>query len=148
MKLLTPITILVLAAVALPAQETPTLKSIRKIYVDKMANDFDQYLRAEIIRQFKGKWSVVLKIEDADAIITGVEEQDKSTGAMITGRYLGLHDTANSSISLVDKTGTSILWADQAGDRNLFFGALHSGGQRKVADRLVEKLKKAVQASK
>jgi hypothetical protein len=120
------------------------LKGINKIFVDKMDNDLDQYIRAEITKQFKGKVLVVLKQEDADAIMAGVSESQNGTRAMITGRYLGLHDTASGSISLLDKEGKVILWSAEAGDRNLFFGALSRSGPRKVADRLVSDLKKAM----
>ncbi len=109
-----------------------------------MPNDLDQYLRAEIAKQMKGKLIVVLKKEDADGIITGVNEEQKGTAAKITGRYLGLHDTVNGTISLLDKTESAILWSDEAGDRNLFFGIAHRGGERKLADRLIGKLKKAI----
>src|SRR5207244_7591094 len=125
-------------------EPAPSLKSIRKIYIDKMPNDLDQYLRAEVAKQFKGKVVVVLKKEDADGIITGVNEEQKGTAAKITGRYLGLHDTVNGTISLLDKSESNILWSDEAGDRNLFFGIAHRGGERKVADRLVGTLKKAM----
>lgn len=54
----------------------------------------------------------------------------------------------NGTISLLDKTESNILWADEAGDRNLFFGVLHRGGERKLADRLIGKLKKAMEAAK
>jgi len=120
------------------------LKGIKKIFVDKMDNDLDQYIRAEITKQLKGKVLVVLMQEDADAIMAGVNESQNGTRAMITGRYLGLHDTASGSISLMDKEGKLILWSAEAGDRNLFFGALSRGGPRKVADRLVSDLKKAM----
>jgi len=120
------------------------LKGITRIFVDKMDNDLDQYIRAEITKQFKGKVLVVLKQEDADAIMAGVSESQNGTRAMITGRYLGLHDTASGSISLLDKEGKVILWSAEAGDRNLFFGALSRSGPRKVADRLVSDLKKAI----
>ena len=36
------------------------LKGITRIFVDKMDNDLDQYLRAEFSKQFKGKVVVVL----------------------------------------------------------------------------------------
>lgn len=88
----------------------------------------------------------MLKKEDADGIITGVNEEQKGTAAKVTGRYLGLHDTVNGTISLLDKTESTILWSDEAGDRNLFFGIAHRGGERKVADRLIGKLKKAMEA--
>jgi hypothetical protein len=100
----------------LSAQPAESLREIRKVYIEKMPNDLDQYLRAEIAKQFKGKVTVVLKKEDADGIITGVNEEQKGTAAKVTGRYLGLHDTVNGTISLLDKTESTILWSDEAGD--------------------------------
>lgn len=141
---------LLLLATCLTAfgQNAAALKSVHKVFIDKMPNDLDQYLRAEIAKQFKGSLVVVLKKEDADGIITGVNEEQKGTAAKITGRYLGLHDTVNGTISLLDKTESEILWSDEAGDRNLFFGIAHRGGERKVADRLIGKLKKAMDSAR
>ena len=109
-----------------------------------MDNNLDQYLRAEFTKQFKGSVVVVLDAKDADAILAGVSEEQKGTGAKITGRYLGLHDVATGSVSMLDKSGKTVLWSSEAGDRNLWVGAMARGGQRKVADRLVSKLKKAM----
>ncbi len=124
--------------------QTTDIRSIRKIYIEKMPNDLDQYLRAEFTKQLAGKVAVVLNAEDADAILTGISNEEKGTGAKVTGRYLGLHDVASGTISLLDKEGKILLWSDEAGDRSLFFGSMKRGGQRKVADRLVSKLKKAM----
>jgi hypothetical protein len=137
-----------LLTTAVLGQETTSLSSIHKIYIEKMPNDLDQYLRAEVVKQFKGRLSVVLKKEEADGIVTGVNEAQKGTAAKITGRYLGLHDTVNGTISLLDKTESTILWSDEAGDRNLFFGIAHRGGERKLADRLIGKLKKAMESGR
>lgn len=120
------------------------LRSIRKIYIDKLPNDLDQYLRAEFFKQMKGKVSVVLEEKDADGILTGISEEKQGTGAQITGRYLGLHDNATGSLSMLDKDRKQILWSDEAGDRSLIFSVAHRGGERKVAERLVGKLKKAM----
>jgi len=141
--------ILALAAVLAPpaaAQEggATSLRSIRRIYVDKMDNDLDQYIRAEIQKKFHGEIVVVLKPEAADAILAGVSEHQSGTRAAVTGRWMGLHDTATGSISLLDKTGTSVLWSSEAGDRSLFFGSMKRGGPRKVADRLISDLRKAM----
>ena len=38
-----------------------------------------------------------------------------STGAAITGRYLGLHDNATGTVSLIDKDEKTLLWSDEAG---------------------------------
>jgi len=131
-------------ATVLAQAQTIDLKSVRKVYIEKMPNDLDQYLRAEFVKQFKGTVKVVLDKEDCDAIMTGVSEEEKGTGAKITGRYLGLHDIATGSVSMVDKTGKVLLWSDEAGDRSLMFSAMRRGGERKVAERLVGKLKKAL----
>lgn len=136
--------VLMFAAFSGFSQETTSLASIRKIYIEKMPNDLDQYLRAEISKQFKGRVTVVLDKKDADGILTGIDEERKGTGAQITGRYLGLHDNATGTISMVDKAEKNILWTNEAGDRSLLFGMMKRGGQRKVADRLISKLKKAM----
>jgi len=142
--------ILALAGVLTPpalAQDSaaPSLRSIRRIYVDKMDNDLDQYIRAEIQKKFGGDLTVVLKPEAADAILAGVSENQNGTRAVITGRYFGLHDTATGSVSLLDKSGTTVLWSSEAGDRSILFGSMKRGGPRKVADRLVSNLKKAME---
>lgn len=137
------IAICALSVIALFGQ-TPTLNSVQKVFIEKMDNNLDQYLRAEFTKQFKGKVVVVLDVKEADAILAGVGEEQKGTGAKITGRYLGLHDVATGTVSLLDKEGKIVLWSGEAGDRNLWVGAMARGGQRKVADRLVSKLKKAM----
>jgi hypothetical protein len=124
--------------------ETPTLNSVRKVFIEKMDNNLDQYLRAEFTKQFNGKVVVVLDAKEADAILAGVGEEQKGTGAKITGRYLGLHDVATGTVSLLDKQGKIVLWSGEAGDRNMWVGPMARGGQRKVADRLISKLKKAM----
>jgi ribosomal protein L31E len=137
----------VLAPFAAEAQEAGApvrLRSIKKIFVDKMDNDLDQYIRAEIQKQFKGEIAVVLKPELSDAIMAGVSEHQTSTKAVVTGRYLGLHDTATGSISLLDKSGERVLWSTQAGDRSIWFGSMKAGGPRKVAERLINNFKKAI----
>ena len=133
-----------LAVCAFGQAAEPSLKAVRKVFIEKMDNDLDQYLRAEILKQFKGSLVVVLDAKDADGILAGVNQEQKGTGAKITGRYLGLHDVATGTISLLDKEGKTILWSDEAGDRSLIFGVMKRGGQRKVADRLIGKLKKAM----
>lgn len=64
------------------------LKDVRKIFVEKMPSDLDQYINAEITKKFKGRVLVVLVPEQADAILTGTGEHKSGTGAAITGRFL------------------------------------------------------------
>ncbi len=117
-----------MCAALLLCETTPSLKAIHKLYIDKMAYDLDQYLRAEIMKQCKGRLTIVLDAKDADGILTGVTEEEKGTGAKVTGRYLGLHDVATGTVSLLDKDGKVLLWSDEAGDRSLFWGPLKRGG--------------------
>jgi hypothetical protein len=131
-------------AVLAIGQNSQSLKGIQKIFVDKMPNDLDQYIRAEITKQFKGKLVVVVKPEDADAIMAGTGDHKSGTGAAITGRWMGLHDTATGSVSVLDKEGKTVLWSSEAGDRSIWWGVMKRGGPRKVADRLVHNLKAAM----
>lgn len=121
-----------------------SLAEVRRIFIEQMPEDLDDYLRAEIHKQLKGRLEVVLQESQADAIMTGVGEEKTGTGAVITGRYLGLHDNATGAVSIVDRNRVKILWSDEAGDRSLLLGAFKRGGARKVAGRLIGKLKKVL----
>jgi hypothetical protein len=125
-----------------------SLKNVRRIFIEPMPGDLDQYISAEITKELKGRVVVVLDKANADAIMRGVGENKNGVGAAITGRYLGLHDNSTASITLIDPNETVVMWASEAGDRSLMWGALARGGQRKVADRLVNNLKKALSAAK
>ena len=128
----------------IPEHDPIILKDIKKVYLEEMPNDLHTYIQAEMVKKFKGKIVPVLKVEDADAIMTGVGEHQKGVGAAVTGRYLGLHDTATGAINILCQYGDHLIWADEAGDRSLFFGVFMRGGPRKVASRLMKHLDKAV----
>jgi hypothetical protein len=144
-----PFALVLLAATACaqtPAAAPPAiaLKSINKIFIEKMDGNLDQYLRAEFIKQGKGRVIVVLDKADAEAVLTGTTEQKTGVGHAVTGRYLGLEDNTTAAISLVDPAGKQLLWATEAGDRSLLFSIARRGGERKVADRIVNQLLKAI----
>jgi len=125
-----------------------SLRNVRRVFIEPMPGDLDQYISAEITKELKGRVVIVLDKANADAIMRGVGENKSGVGSAITGRYLGLHDNSTASITLVDPNETVILWASEAGDRSLMWGVLARGGQRKVADRLVNNLKKALNEAK
>ena len=110
-----------------------SLKNVRRIFIEPMPGDLDQYISAEITKELKGRVVVVLDRANADAIMRGVGENKNGVGA---------------SITLVDSNETVVLWASEAGDRSSMWGVLARGGQRKVADRLVNNLKKALNEAK
>jgi hypothetical protein len=125
------------------AQNPPSLRAVHKVFVDPMAHDLDKYIREEIIKQMKERVAIVVNKDDADAILTGIDEEETGAGAK-TSRYLGLHDVAKGTLSLLDKEGKILLWSDDAGDKSTIFTALRKGGQRKVAKRLMGKFRKAM----
>ena len=131
-------------AVKMVKPNITSLPEVKKLYLEKMPNDLDEFIRAELTKQLNGVITVVLVKEEADAILNGTGENRTGTGAQITGRYLGLHDTATGAVSLTDRTGTRVLWSSEAGDRSLLFGSMRRAGPRKVAERLVKNLKKAL----
>ena len=135
--------------VATPSAAPTRLRSVaevHKLYIDKMKNNLDQYLRAELSKQLPDRFVLVLNKDEAEGLLLGVGEQQTDAKTVITGKYLGLNDTATGAVSLIDKAGT-VLWASEAGDRTLLFGPLKRGGAREVAKRLVQDLKKALQAA-
>ena len=83
-------TILVALAVGLMTiAQAADIHSVRKVFIEKMDNNLDEYLRAEFTKQFKGQVSVVLSAADADAILAGVSEEQKGTGAKLRAGTLG-----------------------------------------------------------
>lgn len=116
--------------------ETVALKTIKRIYVEKMANDFDHYIRAEITKKLTGRVLLVLQPEAADAVMAGISDHKSSTRAAASG-----------SVSLFDKGG-SVLWSSDEEDRNLWRGAMKRDGPRKVAERLVNNLKDALESNR
>ena len=110
-------------------------------HIEKIGKGLDESLRAEFQKQLPNRFVLVTNKNEADAVVIGSGQQKSDAGSVITGKYLGLHGTANGAISIVDKSGT-VLWAAEAGDRTLIFGGLKRGGTHEVASRLVQELKK------
>lgn len=107
----------------------PAIKSIRdvkKLYIEKMSNDLDEFIKSEISRQMPGRLLIVLRPEDADAVMKGGS----------TNRH--------GNVTITDLRGTAELWAGEAGDKGIYLTKIH-GGEKKVAERLVSGLKKALQ---
>jgi hypothetical protein len=125
-----------------------SLAQVRRIFIEPMENDLHQYISAEIVKELQGRIALVLTKDSADAIMRGVSENRTGVGAAITGRYFGLHDNASGTVTLVDRGETMVLWVSEAGDRSPMWGIMARGGHRKVADRLVNNLKKALNTAK
>ncbi len=122
---------LLLASVAFAADSPIRLSDIRKVYIEPMPNNLDQYLRSAISRRFHTTLSVVLKKDEADAVMTGAN--------------MGAQRTQEATVNLSDRSGRALLWTGTAGDRKKLFAGLKHGGMEKIADSLIAQLKKAMQ---
>jgi riboflavin biosynthesis pyrimidine reductase len=125
------IIILVLAgAVLLLAGDPPAgLKKNSRIFIEKMQNDLDGYIAAEMMQK-KVRLEIVQEADQADYLMvgSGTAEQDRTTG----------------NVRIFERATKRLVFAGEAGDRSLWWGAMSRGGQRKVASRLVDKLKDQV----
>ena len=112
-------------AVPANAPVITSIRDVKKLYIEKMSNDLDEYIKAEISRQMPGRLLVVLNVQDADAIMKGTATDRQG------------------NVTIMDLRGTADLWVGEAGDKGLYLTKIH-GGEKKVAERLVSGLKKAM----
>ena len=115
----------------------PKVPTGSKIFIAPMAGDLHPFIAAEIIKK---KLPVVVVTEEADAefILTGasIRGDDKWYHTVFGGK-----DKNEGSVQLINVKDKTLVWAGEAGDRSLWWGTLRRGGQRKVADRIVGKMK-------
>ena len=114
-----------------------------KIYIDKMDEGLDGYIRAEFIKK-SVPLQVVMQEEDADLIMTGNAANQKRSWH--EGWLSPDRDHATGNVTIVERSTGKFLWASEAGDRSLWWGLLKRGGARKVADRIVNNLKNVIQS--
>jgi hypothetical protein len=127
------------------AAEASALHSVKRVFIEKMDNDFDRDLRIQISRQFKGDLNVVLDREMADAVIVAVTTSDKGGLGWATLKHMGLDANSNGTLTMVDKSGKTILWSEEAGDRAPWTtGNMTDSARRTLASRLVHKMKQAM----
>lgn len=113
------------------AQSTMLLSNVRRIYIEKMPDNLDQYLASSISKKFRGSVAVVLQRNEADAIMKGVN--------------IGAQTTTQATVEVVDPAERQVLWSGTAGDRSWMTLQMKHGGEEKVADHLIGELKKAMQ---
>lgn len=124
--------ILVLAAQLFAQQHQPIrLADVRKIYIEKMSNGLDEYLRAAISKKFHQRLTIVLEESQADAIMKSPNQ--------------AAQQTEKATVDLMDPHNKVVLWSGSAGDRSAAWLKLKHGGEQKVADHLIEDLKKAME---
>jgi len=131
------------AGLASPGASNASLRDVKKIFVEPLGNGFETNLQLEITRQFQGAVTVTEDKRDADAVLKGnAEAEEKGTGKKITGKF-GLNDVKVGNLTLYARDGKTILWMEQAGDRFLWLGPMTPESRKKIAQRLVTKLRRA-----
>ena len=114
-----------------------------KVYIDKMDEGLDGYIRAEFVKK-SVPLQIVTKEEDADLIMTGNAANQKRSWH--EGWLSPDRDHATGNVTIIERSTGKFLWASEAGDRSLWWGAMKRGGARKVADRIVNNLKNVIQS--
>ncbi|MBI5281693.1 MAG: hypothetical protein HY858_08440 [Candidatus Solibacter usitatus] len=127
---------------AVPALCQFTLKKGSKIFIEKMQEDLDGYITAEIVQK-KIQLEIVNEAELADYVMIGngtPEQARKWHQGWLTAEQ----DRTSGNVRIYERVTKKLVFAAEAGDRSLMWGAMARGGQRKVASRLVDKLKNHV----
>jgi hypothetical protein len=109
-----------------------------KIFIAPMQGDLHPFIAAEVVKK-KLPVVVVTDEKEADFILAGasIKGDDKWYHSVFGGK-----DKNEGSVQLLNVKDKTMVWAGEAGDRSLMWGGLRRGGQRKVADRIVNKMKK------
>ena len=109
-----------------------------KLFIAPMEGDLHPFIAAEIVKK-KLPVVVVTEEKDAEFILTGasIKGDDKWYHTVFGGK-----DKNEGSVQLISVKDKTMVWAGEAGDRSIWWGSWSRGGQRKVADRIVNKMKK------
>ena len=102
-----------------------------------MEGNLHGFIAPEIVKK-KVPLIVVTDDKEADYVLTGgsIRGDDKWYHTIFGGK-----DKNEGNVQLIDVKHRQLVWAGEAGDRSLWWSWFRRGGQRKVADRLVKKLK-------
>jgi hypothetical protein len=114
-----------------------SIRDVRKIYIERMENHLGELIAAEIGQQMPFRLTVVADKADADAVMVG--HSAKRTGSRFTA---GFRNELTATVAITDKEGVTQLWTSEAGDRQV---GVKPGGAKKVAERLVSNLKRALE---
>lgn len=140
-------TVLLLATTSLLAQDKTTTQTLSqqfsipqgsRVFISAMEGKLDGFIAAELVKK-KLPIVVVIDDKDADFIIAGasIKGDDKWFHSVFGGK-----DKNEANIQVISVKTKTVIWAGEAGDRSLWWGNVRRGGQRRVADRLVDKMKK------
>lgn len=109
-----------------------------KIFIAPMEGGLDGFIAAEIIKK-KIPMIVVTDDAQADYVLSGasLKADDRWYNVVFGGK-----DKNEGNVRLLDVKTKQMVWAGEAGDRSLWMAGWRRGGERKIADRIVEEMKK------
>ena len=108
-----------------------------KLFIAPMEGNLDGFIASEIVKQ-KIPVTVVTDEKDADFVLAGasIKAHDKWYHVVFGGK-----DKNEGNVRLLNVKDKTMVWAGEAGDRSLWYGGFRRGGERKVADRIVKRMK-------
>ena len=109
-----------------------------KIFIAPMRGNLRPFITAEIVKK-KLPFVVVTDKKKAQYILAGsfIKGDDKWYH-----KTFGVTNKNEGGVQLINVKNKRLVWAGEAGDRSLPLGGWSRGGQLKVADRIVNKMKK------
>lgn len=116
------------------------------VFITPMDGALHEFIKAEIFRK-KVPLRVTTSEGEAEYILTGTMVKKEGAGKWyhyLTGTA-GTADTAQASVSLFKRGEKTVLWATDVGDRSVWWGMLKKKGERKIAQRVVSKLKNVIE---
>lgn len=132
--------VFILTSVSILANDRPIPRKAR-IFIDPMPNDFHTYLKEAITREHVPV--IVLKdARDADYLLASTG-RGRSKEFWQEGRSAAPVDNAAGTVDLVHKSGR-LIWTSKAGGPPVWFPDYLGGGERKLAERIAENMKRAV----
>lgn len=119
------------------AMSQPKVPANSKVFIAPMEGNLHGFIAPEMIKK-KLPLTLVTDEKDAEFILTGasIKGDDRWYHTVFGGK-----DKNEGNVQLISVKDKTMVWAGEAGDRSMLWGGLRRGGQRKVADRIVKKLK-------
>lgn len=117
-----------------------TIRPGATVYIAPMMGNLDGFLASEFQKQ-KIPLTILVEETGADYILTGVSLPEDNRWYHIV---FGGKDKNEASVRLISVAERRLVWAGEAGDRSLWAGSWKRGGQRKLADRIIHRMKRDI----
>jgi hypothetical protein len=138
MRTKTALSIVGAAILSVAAKDHPRpVPEQSKVFIAAMDGGLDGFVATEVVKQ-KIPLIVVTDERDADYVLSGasLKADDKWYNVVFGGK-----DKNEGNVRLLAVKDKRMVWAGEAGDRSMWFGGFKRGGERKVAARIVSRMK-------